>query len=508
MLAPEIHSFSEDSVVFSDIAPAKNGSITAAENGLRLHSAYNPEREAESALEAALSRNEHCRTVVFAGFGLGYTVKAACALPKKRLILVEPDILHFLSALYLLDWSDIFACPDIVFAVGCPPEQTISLISAGGVLESVFVTVNAHTSHARHYFDTLASLVERNRHKEKINSATTAKFGRRWNKNCLKNAAAATLLDGVSLYKDKGASLPFTVIAAGPSLAEILPSVSEINRRTVTVCVDTSLHALLSAGVQPDFIIITDPQYWAYRHIAALSAEKSVLITSYDVYPAAFRFPCRKKVCCSSQLPIGKYFERACGKKDDLGAGGSVASCAWNFAYFCGARTIFTAGLDLSFPQKQTHIRGSTFEQGVHADSVRIRPAESAGMPLLFSGNAEPAEDFCGRKILTDQRMKMFAWWFESRLAECSDAKTYTLSPSSLRIPGIAVSSVSELLQLPVIEGEKKQFFYEAEKNSLSGSDIFRLRQQFLKAEQLLNGRIAGIPLSDFQEIARIADSL
>lgn len=508
MLAPEIRSFSEASVVFSDIAPAKNGSITASESGLHLHSAYNPEREAGTALSAALSQNENCRAVVFSGFGLGYAVKAACAFSDKRLILVEPDAAHFLSALYLLDWSDIFAFPDIVLAVGCPPEQAISLISAAGVLNSVFVTVKAQTAHAEPYFNTLASLVKRNRQKELINNATTAKFGGRWNKNCLKNAADATLLDGVSLYKNKGASLPFTVIAAGPSLAEILPYASEINRRTVTVCVDTSLHALLSCGVQPDFIIITDPQYWAYRHIAALSAEKAVLITSCDVYPAAFRFVCRKKVCCSSQLPIGKYFERKCGEKGDLGAGGSVASCAWNFAYFCGARTIFTAGLDLSFPQKQTHIRGSSFEQSAHTDSVRIRPAETCGMPLLFSGNAEAAEDFCGRTVLTDQRMKMFAWWFESRLAECSDAKTYTLSSSALRIPGIAVSSVSELLKLPVIENEKKQFLSESEKSSRSDEDALLLRQKFREAKQLLDRKIAGIPLADFQKIAQIVDSL
>ena len=508
LLLPAISSFSEASVVFSDIAPAKNGSVTASENSLRLHSAYNPEREAQSAVSSAVAGNENCRAVVFAGFGLGYAVKEACSFSDKKLVVIEPDATHFLSALFLVDWSDVFSFPNIVLAVGCTPEQAISLINANGVLESAFVSVKAQTAHAQPYFDALFALIERNRHKEKINNATTKKFARRWNLNCLKNAGTVALLDGVSVYKGRAENLPFTVIAAGPSLSQIIPYAAEIQRRTVTVCVDTSLRAMLSAGVQPDFIIITDPQYWAYRHIAGLEAPSSVLITSCDVYPAAFRFKGRKTVCCSSQLPVGKYFERHCGEKGDLGAGGSVASCAWNFAHFCGAQTVFTAGLDLSFPKKQTHIRGSSFEQNVHSCSARLFPAETLSMPLLFSGNAEPALDYAGNKVQTDQRMKMFAWWFESRLAECPETKTYALSPSGLRIPGIALSSVSELLRLPVIEREKSRFFAESEKNTLSQAALQKAELSFQSADRLLKKRLSGIPLSDFETVRRIADSL
>ena len=57
LLLPAISSFSEASIVFSDIAPAKNGSVTASENSLRLHSAYNPEREAQSAVSSAVAGN-------------------------------------------------------------------------------------------------------------------------------------------------------------------------------------------------------------------------------------------------------------------------------------------------------------------------------------------------------------------------------------------------------------------------------------------------------------------
>jgi hypothetical protein len=54
-----------------------------------------------------------------------------------------------------------------------------------------------------------------------------------------------------------------------------------------------------------------------------------------------------------------------------------------------------------------------------------------------FGANPEYAFDYDGNQVLTDARMKMFAWWFESKIAACTTVKTYTLSRSSMRIPGV-----------------------------------------------------------------------
>ena len=52
--------------------------------------------------------------------------------------------------------------------------------------------------------------------------------------------------------------------------------------------------------------------------------------------------------------------------------------------------------------------------------------------------------------------MKMFSWWFESRLAACPETKTYTLCPQGLAVPGIQKAEISELLARPVISGFKQ----------------------------------------------------
>lgn len=476
---------------------AKNGSITASEGGVRLHSGYNPQREAEGAVNRSevFTKAE----VVFYGFGLGYHViefaKSALARKKEgelpRLILIEPDIKHFYATMSLLDWTPVFQLEKLIIAVGCPSDSLLPLLEDSssvnvgntGVSDAYFFDIPAFTVHARQYFDEVRSIVKRNQRKNEINAATLRKFGKLWCRNSLKNLEQLEKLSGIAQlegwagsagrsgergklpaaceteapYIPPAAAVPFLIIGAGPSLETVIPHIRQLNERTVTLCVETALHILLRSGIQPDFILLTDPQFWAYRHIAGLCAPESLLITELSAYPSVFRFNCKKILLCGSQFSVGQYFEQKLGiTPGDLGTGGSVASSAWNFAHFCGCREIFTAGLDFAFPDKQTHIKGSSAEQTYHSLSSRLTATDKFTSASLYSANAVPGLDYKGKTVLTDSRMKMFSWWFESRLAACPETKTYTLCPQGLSVPGIKPAEISELLSRPQISEVKK----------------------------------------------------
>ena len=447
---------------FWNIVSAKDGSISAYEDGVLLHSAYNPKREAEQAV--ANSDFPECRAAVFFGFGLGYAVEAyALRFPDRAVIVVEPDADRFFASLALIDWTAVFASKDCIAALACPPHTVVAFIEKYGASRCAFFSVPSQTAHASHYFDTLRTLVERNRRKDDINAATLERFAKRWLKNSCKNINNYALMRGVSAYAGNAQGIPFTIVAAGPSLEDSLPYLSEIKKRSVIVCVETALRACLRAGVEPDFIVVGDPQYYAYRHIAGLTSKSSVLVAEIAVYPSVFSFTCRDFALSSSLFPVGKWFERRIGERGDLGAGGSVASAAWNFAYAAGASEIYCCGLDFAFPGKKTHIKGSMFEEGTHETSVRTFPAETQNLPLLFSAGAEEACDYDGKSVPTDSRMKMFAWWFESRLASCPDAKTYTLCRSGIAIPGIEPAGLRSFLEKPDITVQKKEFIKKSE---------------------------------------------
>ena len=499
---------------------AKNGMITASEGGVRLHSAYNPEREASG----AVCRDEVFQksAIVFYGFGLGYHVIEAAKkirelqksdgnnrLPK--LVLIEPDLGHFFAAMSLLDWTPVFEVEKLVLAIGAPAESILSLLEdtskvnlgETGVSDAYYFDIPAFTNHAGQYFDVVRSIVKRNQRKNEINAATLKKFGRLWCRNSLKNLAQYGKCGLVNRLANKafdeaGQALPFLIIGAGPSLESLLPYIKEVQERCVTICVETALRALLRCGVQPDFVILTDPQFWAYRHIAGLKAPDSVLISEVSAYAPVFRFECKNILLCASQFPLGAFGEaKLCISPGDLGTGGSVASSAWNFAHLAGAREIYAAGLDFAFPDKQTHIRGSSAEQTYHTLSSRLSTPDKFTAAALYGANACMGRDYTGAPVLTDSRMKMFSWWFEARLAACQETKTYAIGGRGLNTPGIEAVALDAILKSPPITSRKAPFLAaastassELSKNQLS--ELNKLinnfpRQDFLKEYPFLS---------------------
>lgn len=451
---------------FWKIIPCKNGTITALENGLRLHSAYNPHKEAETFCTSFAKETEQKDAIAFFGFGLGYSaIQASIYFSEKTILIIEPDINHFLSALLFLDFETLFSHNSLILAVGCKIQDAIGILNNIRIKKTYFIKNQSYCQHAVEYFQELNTLIKRNLNKENINNATLERFRKLWFKNSLKNISKTCLLDGVEIYKNKAKQLPFLVMGAGPSLDIVLPHIHKIKNKIIVVAVDTALKACIRHNYQPDFIIITDPQYWAYMHICGLKSKKSILILENAVYPSVYNFCCKKITACSSQIPIGTFFENHGLELGSLGAGGSVASCAWNFCELAGAQDIYVCGLDLGFPDMQTHIKGSTFEEATHSKSSKINPAESASLPLLFSANPSIEKDFLGNNLLTDQRMKMFAWWFESRIAACPHTNTYTLSPKGLKIPGIKIASIKKVLNLKDISKEKEIFLSLSNEN-------------------------------------------
>ena len=78
---------------FWKISESKIHTPIAEENGLRLHSAYNPIRESDSFITSQSDKISEKESIVFLGMGLGYPVISACEkFQKKTIIIIEPDI--------------------------------------------------------------------------------------------------------------------------------------------------------------------------------------------------------------------------------------------------------------------------------------------------------------------------------------------------------------------------------------------------------------------------------
>jgi hypothetical protein len=105
-------------------------------------------------------------------------------------------------------------------------------------------------------------------------------------------------------------------------------------------------------------------------------------------------------------------------------------------------------GLDLGFPGGQTHARASLFEQRALGQGSRLAPAATRLAAGLFGAATQLVPSNSGGLVASDQRMALYAWWFEARLARPDAPRTLSLAPRGRAIPGLPLGSLEELLAL------------------------------------------------------------
>lgn len=441
------------------VEASKDGNITAKDGSIYLHSKYNPIREAETLLKDVNSQTE---SVVFFSSGLGYApILCAEKFPDAGIILIEPDSTRLLESFALLNWAPLLKNPKLIIAPECPPETAASLCFTFSN-NPLFIKNKTWENLNTQYFTSLDLVIESRKQKDDINTNTLEKFSKLWANNCFRNLDQYKKCSGIIPLKNK-TDLPFVILAAGPSLQNVLPYLKQIKNKSIIVCVETALHACLRAGVEPDFTVLVDPQYACYCHIKKLKSPDTILITESAAYPSVFRFDCKEILLIGSLFPVGKYFESILGTKGQLAAGGSVATTCWEFAKFCGSKEIYIAGMDLGFPFLQTHIKGSQFEELSHATSTRFLTAQTKDVSSLYSVNSSLETDYQGSTILSDRRMDFFADWFKRNVnfAKESNIKTFCLTKESRKISGIEYYNFEDFLNKPEPENftQKKQSF-------------------------------------------------
>lgn len=473
-----------------ELLPARDGALTVKENGLLLHSAYAPLKEAERAVAAV---PENVSSLVFFSFGLGYAVSAAAErYPSLPVIAIEPDPLRLFLSFAVTDWKDIFRHEQLILCIGAQEHQLIPLLEKHGLDSLHIFRTPAWEAHAKQYFSNTDTLIQRNRQKQSINNRTLKTFSSLWFRNMCTNLPQLAERNGITGFKDCAGDIPACVVAAGPSLDTVLPFLAEIKKRCIVICVDTALRSLLAHNIEPHFIVLGDPQYWNARHLDRLSAPHAILITESAAYPSVFRFDCRETVLCSSMFPLGQYIEKKTGDRGTLGTGGSVASTAWDFARYCGCKTIYMAGLDLGFPEGRTHVSGSTFEEKSFTQSSRIKNAETTITGALFGAYPEIRKDYRGKDLRTDKRMSMYAWWFESKCAEFPEAKTYSLTPGSLAIPDIQAADPKVLISSPEREKQVTERLESAIRDN-SRESVEERRKRLSEAVRELKDTLRGM---------------
>ena len=426
------------------IEQARNGSPTLIMAGRYVHSRHDPEREAARAVQDLARRDPPA--VVILGMGLGYHAAELIARTSSRIVIYEPsaDVRRLALQEGPLAERDL---SNRVTVVGTPAEleRILPLHAAAGFQTLELPALRAYDSRvaaARSVVEAFASRLD-------INRNTLSRFGRLWVRNLCRNLDHLAGARGVQELTGSMDGLPAVLLAAGPTLDSILPSLPEIARRCLVIAVDTAVSPAMEMGVEPDFAVVVDPQYWNARHLDRVGPSHTLLVSEASAHPFVFRHFRAPVYLCSSLFPLGRSFESLLGAFGTLGAGGSVSTSAWDLARLLGASSVHTAGLDLGFPHGRTHCRSSFFEELALVLANRLEPAEKVIFRYTWNADPElvPAND--GGTLLSDRRMEIYRRWFASHLGLPGAPATAALTRGGAAVEGLGLTTIEELLALP-----------------------------------------------------------
>ena len=418
-------------------------------NGIRLHSRARPGSEIHPQLS---SIPKDSSPLLIIGLGLGdhlSIIQEAFPQNTKLVLELNPDIWTHsipLQHTYLESYPKLWG-----FCLWEHVDQfssMLSLISSNEASPLPHVIVlpayrNIYTS----FVDHCIHRIQQKRERKTVNSATLRRFGKLWLRNTLRNISHYSYGIPIQELFGRFAGIPAILLGAGPSLDELLPWVLEVQNHCLIMAVDTALRPALTKGLRVDFTMILEPQYWNTRHLDFVHDPDVLVVTEISTHPRAYQTFKYPPLLAGSTYPLGTYLEQ--GYFARLGAGGSVATSAWDFLNRLGVSEIYLVGIDLAFPNLHTHAAGSLSEQLVLTQATRVKPTETGNFTYLQSGKPIQVMNNLGQEVISDMRMNIYAAWFESQCKNAtgsgealspkisSKARTFSLSPQARALAGI-----------------------------------------------------------------------
>lgn len=159
------------------------------------------------------------------------------------------------------------------------------------------------------------------------------------------------------------AGRPAIIAAAGPSLDTNVHTIVPCLDRAVVIACDTAARPLTLTGIDPDFIVASDPAPANAWHLAGLPVKRSWLVGEGSLHASAFTsFDRRTFTFRVSDHQPWPWLESIGLGRALLPTWGSVATSAFSLAVLMGCNPIVFAGADFAFTANRPYCRGTSFE--------------------------------------------------------------------------------------------------------------------------------------------------
>ena len=351
-------------------------------DGIPFHSRVDPRKEARRLFEAQGGAGY----LVFLGLGAGYQVRPFLEDPRvHRVLIVEKDAQTLKTLLAHVPMAGILADRRVRVLAGPEPGDIRRHVAAtylpavAGDLRSIPLRPWCESEPG--FFSAAAAEIRAAAEASSADYSVQAHFGKRWFQNILHNLPAAE-----TSALDLGPAPVAHVTAAGPSLDIQKLALAARQPGTRLVATDTSLPALIRAGIIPDLVVSIDCQQHGYHHLLPCLPLEAPFALDLASPPVFTRHSTRCAFFAGGH-PFARHLRarwRAFPAVDT--SGGNVTHAAVSVAGLLGSRTIHLHGADFSYPRGKPYARGTYLFDIFSLRESRLVPLEGSLFAFLFRG--------------------------------------------------------------------------------------------------------------------------
>ncbi|WP_432662672.1 6-hydroxymethylpterin diphosphokinase MptE-like protein [Wukongibacter baidiensis] len=415
--------------------------ISLNERKININSRYRPIEEAEKWANN-IELEDHSQIILF-GIGLGYRVQKIMKKIGKtnRLIVIEPNVEIFLTAIENVDLSDAISKENVLLLIGEDEfyikKKLGQYISMRYIDQLCFEYIPNYNIIFNEDFQKYEKILKEEIRDLAIIKNTEEKFKKIWFENYVQNLKYVVKSINVKEFSNKFENIPVVIVSAGPSLNKNVKLLKEIKNRALIVCVGTAVKVLLREGIIPDIIATLDGDIKNYYHFKDIDYYNIPILYNPSVCPRILQEHKGMKIVTGGSHPyLGEELNKSLKEIEILEVGGSVAHLAFSFAKIVGADPIIFIGQDLSYGNNnQTHAEGTSYSEG-KLNINKLKENEQ----LLIKG-------IYGDEVLTDIAFNKFLRWFEKEI-NCDKSKRLYINATEggAHIEGTLVKRLKEVL--------------------------------------------------------------
>ncbi len=412
--------------------------ITYQNKTFNLHSLYDPINESKK-LATSILEDSEVNIVFLFGMAAGYLHQAIRNINYDiNIAIIEPSYDMFFTMMSIFPLDKVLKDSNTMFFIGENQIGDIeTFISLSPTKKLKLATNRAYAnifySEAVMYNEKIFDSID----KKSININTMGKFEKLWAYNISANVARIAFHYGVNKFFDKFSRLTCIVVSAGPSLEKNIAKIKSVENKAIIIAVDTAIKPLSYHNIAPHFIVTIDPQKKNSKYFRYQNTDKSVLIAESSIDREVLDNHHGALYFSDSIFPLSKLFMKYLGERGELSIGGSVSTAAFDFAIRAGFKQIIMLGLDLSFPDHQTHIRGSYHEEDFFTQISRLDTYDSRIYEVLVEGNLKSEKNIYAQTVYIDSRFQMYRAWYENHIEANKNVKVYNATEGGVNIAGM-----------------------------------------------------------------------